>query len=678
MMSKIKSIRKNIINGKISIDKLIDIREDLEREAKRFMDIEILNDDDFHEMKELIMLFLDYYTYSENGQILISDHQYDLLMNHYIKNGGTPLTTADIIQSQTQWEFIDHEYPGIVGSVKKIYSFDELCIYFNKYKSPSGSRRFRIAPKFDGISSAIKIDNNGKILLGVTRNDGIQGQNITQIVRNASNSEEIASYYASKLLIDGNKAKYVWIKTELVVTTENFNKLIEEKKYQNRRSAASGIINTPKNVSLAKYITIIPLAAHFTDTDDIDYVPLDSVEVNISKPYDLMEEIDKMLSRIRDSSYPIRTDGVVIYPLGDDILPNYDDIMDNAIAYKVNTEEGLTTVDFGYVSIGRLGNAVPMVRVKPVEVNETIVTDVSLGSFDKFAGMDLHEGEQVVVYSAGNVIPQIKLPEERQYNVGNKLINIKKKCPYCKTKLERHGGIYRCENPDCPRLISGKITNFLVKLNAENISDKTIEDLVENNLIHDIPDLFELEIDDIRCLPGFGTDSARLIINEIDKVRNTKTPVSALLGALGITGISVKKCQNLLKIMTLEEMLCMKHDKLVYELIDADRTGEKTASTFADFITNNKKLIKQLVSIMNITNDVYYKSNVVFTGIGKDKSLERRFNDAGYEVSNNINSDTVAVIDKSYSHDSTKCNKARAKGIDILHVSEIDKILKGK
>lgn len=670
-MGKMKSLRQSILSGKIALNDLVNVKDSLDDEVRRIMSIPVLSKEDFDEAKELLMILLDYYIYSENGDTIISDHQYDLLMSHYIKNGGTLLTKADIIYTQSQWDFVEHEYPGMVGSVSKIYSFEELCIYFNKYKSPSGRRKFRVAPKFDGISSAIKIDSSGRILLGVTRNDGIQGQNITKIVQNAKNSEEIAEYYSMRL----QSGETVWIKTELVVTTEDFNELVKEKGYQNRRSATSGIINTPKNVALAKYVSIIPLAAHFTKTDVVEYVPLDSKEVEVSKPYDLMEEIEKMLSRIRDSKYPIRTDGVVIYPLGDDILPNYDDIMDDAIAYKVNTEEGLTTIDFGYVSVGRLGNAVPMLRVHPVEVNETIVNDVSLGSFDKFVNMDLHEGEQIVVYSAGNVIPQVRVPEERHYKANAELIKIRKRCPYCNEKLIRHGGIYRCENEDCPRLISGRITNFLVKLNAENISDKTIEDLVENNVIHDIPDLFNIDVDDIRCLPGYGTDSANMIVNEIDKVRSTETPVSALIGALGITGISTKKSQNLFKVLSLKQMLKMNYESLAYELIDADHTGEKTAKTFAEFIIGNKKLIKQLLSVMNITNDILYSKNVVFTGIGKDKELETRFNNAGYEVSNNINSDTVAVIDKSYNHDSTKCKKAISKGINILHVSEVDKIL---
>ena len=308
------------------------------------------------------------------------------------------ISTADNLVHQSQWKFVKHESPGMVGTVKKIYSFEELCGYLGKYKTYGKTRKFRIAPKFDGISSAIKINSDGKILLGVTRNDGIEGQDITQVVKKASNAKEITNRYSSKL----KKGEYVWVKTELVVITWDFTKLIEEKAYKNRRSATSGIVNSPKNLHLAKYISIIPLAAHFSSSDQIEYEPMGSKEVVIENADQLMEEIEKMLSEIRDSSYPIRTDGVVLYPMGDDILPNYNDIMDDAIAYKVNTAEALTQVEFGYVSVGRLGNAIPMLRVRPVEVNETTVTDVSLGSFDKFVNMDIHEGEQVLIYSAGD------------------------------------------------------------------------------------------------------------------------------------------------------------------------------------------------------------------------------------------------------------------------------------
>lgn len=394
----IHKIRKKLMNGSLNVDDLIDYKDAINDLKDKLMSVRVLTNEQFDQMTDLIMIYLDYYVYSSNGDVLITDHEYDLLMNQYINNGGKLLSKSDKIRSQTQWSFVKHESPGMVGTVKKVYSLEELAVYFFKYRTMSGYRTWRVAPKFDGISSAIKINWDGRILLGVTRNDGVEGQDITEVVKNASNADKVISYYASKLL----EGESCWVKTELCVSTIDFNELIKHKLYKNRRSATSGIINSPKNLSLARYITIIPLAAHYTSSDKIDYVPLDSYEVSAATPYQLMEDIERLLSKIRDSRYPFRTDGVVLYPLGDDIIPNFDDIMDHAIAYKVNTAEGLTQVDYGYVSVGRLGYAVPMLHVRPVEVNETTVEDVSLGSFDKFAGMDIHEGEQVLVYSAGD------------------------------------------------------------------------------------------------------------------------------------------------------------------------------------------------------------------------------------------------------------------------------------
>lgn len=666
----IHKIRKKLINGSLDINELADYEEALKGLYNQLMNQKVLSNEEYDELTDLIMVYLDYYTYSENGDVLITDHEYDLLMNHYIDNGGKPLSHADKLSDVSRWPFVKHESPGMVGTVKKCYSLEELAIYWSKYRTMSGYRKWRIAPKFDGISSAIKINYEGKILRGVTRNDGVEGQDITKVVKNARNSKDVAKFYASKL----EKGEFCWVKTELVVSTEDFEELIKYKLYKNRRSATSGIINSPKNLQYAKYVTIIPLAAHFTTKDDIDYVPLDSKEVVTKTPYELMEKIEHLLSKIRDSHYPYRTDGVVIYPLGDDIMPNYNDIMDHAIAYKVNTAEGLTEVDYGYVSVGRLGYAIPMLHVKPVEVNETIVQDVSLGSFDKFASMDIHEGEQILVYSAGDVIPQAKLPEERHYKVSAPLLKIKKRCPYCGEKLTRYKSTYKCENEDCPRVKTGRITNFLVKMKVENVSDRTVEDLVNNHLIKDIPDLFKLNSNEIASLPGYGEDSANIIISELNKLQKRDVPISSLLGALGIHGISEKKCQKIFSVVTLKELLKKDRNDLVWELIDADNIGEKTSNIFVDFVKDNKDLIKKLTEIMNIVNDIKWKGNVVFTGF-RNPDLEKRFNEKHYEVSNNVNSDTVAVLDASWTHDSTKCKAAIKKGIKIFQVTEAEEVL---
>lgn len=673
-MPTFAKLRKDFIDGNISADAIVLEFSDVIRDRyKTLMGKHVLSSKEFNEMTDLIKLCWDCYIYTEDGSVLLTDHEYDELIRHYINNGGKNIFHTDVPKGQTQWEFVKHEQPGMVGTIKKVYEFSELETWFNNLVKTLGGKECIIAPKFDGISSAIKI-RNGEICLGVTRNDGYQGQDITKVVQNASNANEIAKMYSRHL--DDNES--IWIKTELVMTTENFNTLLEEKAYANRRSATSGIVNTPKNLSLAKYITIIPLAEFRTDTKKLTYSPLDSKKIYVMNVNELMDEIDTMLGRIRDSSYPIRTDGVVIFPDISDSFINDKDIMESAIAYKVNTQMALTRVDYGYVSVGRLGKATPMLHVIPVEVNETIVTDVSLGSFDKYLGMDIHEGEQVLIYSAGDVIPQATLPDKRKYKKKASLIHIKMRCPYCGEKLVRKKkAIYKCENADCLRLKSGRISNFIVKMKADGVSDKTIEDLVKIGLVKSIPDIFDLTEEDIATLPGYGDVSAGKIISEFQKIKNTKVSSSALLGAIGIPDISEKKCRKMLSVFpNVVKMFDQTPSDLIWKLADVDQIGLTTARTFVEYIFNHKKLIKKLFKTMNVVSDTVYFGNVVFTGF-RDPELEERFHKIGFEVSGSVTSKTYAVIDASFDHSSTKCKAAIRKGISIVHRDDVDQVLKG-
>lgn len=678
----VKKFRKDIISGKIGIDDITDDELlELRHLCDKYQKIKCCTHAEMDEYKDLIMILLDYYTYHSEGSVAITDYEYDLLMNNYIINGGEPITHADIIQDplQTRWSFVKHEAPGMVGSIKKTYDEASLYLWWEKVYKHDGVRSFHIAPKFDGISSAIKISGRGKLLQAVTRNDGYEGQDITKVIDRARNIQDVLERYSSMI----NKDEYVWLKTEIVMKSSSFKKCIEEKEYANRRSATSGIVNSPKNLHLAKYLDIIPLACYNPFEDTLTYEPLNSYVIGTKKASELMNEVYKLLSIIRDADYPYRTDGVVIFP-----LPSVDefrngfrdfnrmDIMDSAIAFKVNTNEAYSTVDYGYVSVGPLGYARPMLHVHPVEVNETIVQDVSLGSFDVFASMDLHENEQVIIFSAGDVIPQAKLPEIRYYDTKAKLIKIKKRCPFCNEKLIRNKGTYRCENENCPRVNQGRIINFITKLKAKDVSEATIENLYNAKLIRKIPDIFKLSQEDIKTMEGYQDAKANLIVKEFQNIKHREITVSELLGALGIKGISTKKCRKIIDSLGGDyKRIFKKHpEKLFFELTSGDGIGDITASIFIDFLKENQELIVQLMDEMNIVLDRMYKGNVVFTGF-RDPDLEERFEKIGYEISTNVNSNTKAVINASYDDDSSKCRMAIKKGITIVHRSMANQVL---
>jgi len=537
--------------------------------------------------------------------------------------------------------------------------------YLSKY---IGVNKFILAPKYDGVSCGIKVEN-GKIISAATRYDGIMGQDITELVKRAKNSKNF--------IFPEHQDGYY--KCELCVGTDEFNELIKLKRYTNRRSATSGIINTPTNINYAEFVTIIPLIVYDNKRKEMHHVAPYQKTVSYYSPSDLMDDIEEMLENIRSKDFQFRVDGVVINPdrtkLPD---PNEYDLMDNSVAFKINTAEGKTKILYGYMSVGRLGKAVPMLKVSPVEVNETIVEDVSLGSYDKFLSMDLKEDEEVIVFSAGDVIPQIKLPAIRANIYNSPDLKIHRVCPYCNEKLTRINTEYYCMNDDCIRIISGRISNFLIKMGIEGFSDKSVEMIYEGLHIKSIYDFLNLTADRIMKVDGFDISSSTTLENELKRIKNTPVSVSKFFGALGIDKISEKKCRKIFEYVNIEDLLSGKDkklDKIFWQLQCSDGIGAKTARAFIDYIKDHLDEINDLLSVIKITGNIKYKANVVFTGFRPSSDIESRFNNVGIEVANSVSSSTVAVITASTESNSGKSKAAISKGIPIIHASRLEEFL---
>lgn len=650
---------KKLCSDQLSVDDLTQYANQCEEYAGKVLMGQV--DPNDPELEAFLRLCLDVYTYSSGGDVLIPDSQYDFVMNVYKGGGNHTIVYADAI-GQTKWNFVKHKIPGIVGTISKIYTYEELKKYL---RSLVGVSRFILAPKYDGISVDIEVDN-GKVISATTRYDGIIGQDITMLVLRASNIDMIID--------DGRTGHY---KCELVVSTEHFNELVKIKKYKNRRSATSGIVNTPSNIDLGKYITILPLAFYNPMSKEFIYLAPGQKEVEYLTPYDLMEDIEKMLESIRTADFPFRVDGVVINPdrtyLG---APNELDLMDVCMAFKVNTAEGKTHIRYGYMSVGRLGKAVPCLKVEPVEVNETIVEDASLGSYAKFLSMDLREHEEVIVYSAGDVIPQVKLPQLRMNLDNSDLLKIPRVCPYCGEKLERVNAEYFCVNPNCERIITGRIANFLSKLGVQGFSDRSVELIYESLHIDNLVDFLNLTVEQLTTIEGFSTVSATNLVSELTKLKQTPVTQAKFFGALGIDKISEKKSRKILEYVSLADLFGDKPmKKIMFELEIADGIGRKTASTFISFFTSHRDEIYQLVQMMNLGPDVAYSGNIVFTGFRPPTEVQERIRALHYDISDSVTGSTIAVFTASLAKDSTKTKVARNKGIPVYHASDLNQFL---
>ena len=617
----------------------------------------------------VLMLCLDQYAFSENGDVLISDSQYDRLHNLYIRLGGEQLIYPDHLESR--WKMSEHKRSYMVGSLRKVYSVNELIQYFRDIEnrfSPIRTLKWVVAPKYDGISACLEFRKNA-LVQALTRGEIVNGkrvgEDITPMVRNIMNIRTLENRFGNGFL-----------KVELLCPAQSFERLKGE--FKNRRSATSAIVNAPKNIAYAPFIYAMPLLYDSDDGNDPIYIPEFLKVVEYPKnENELIEAMQDMLHMIRKNTFAYRVDGVVVYPILEHF--NHDDAMAEAMAYKINTAFNYGRIEYGYVSVGRTGKATPMIHIEPTEVNETVVEDISLGSFQKFYKMNLMEDEVVQVYSAGDVIPQAKPSNPRNYPKNAEPLRIPEVCPYCRSRLID----YQCKNPHCPRVITGEITNFLIKMGVDEISDGTIEALFKAGMLRSIPDLFSLNEELISNLPGFGIVSSEKIVHTIRDMQNKETPFSIFFGALGVPGCALKTWEKIFDeippldfIREIEEFCDDRsyrrygYSKIYFALADIPGIGTEKRDAILNYFENNFEWIKLVMKNLNIVKGKTIEGEVVFTGF-RDVEWSKKFEDAGFRVSSSVNKKTIAVIAQNKFMETGNADKARALGIALFGRDEM-------
>ena len=683
----IYALHEKLMAGDISINELEKYKNDFEAYRKFVINSNNACNENAA-LRKFLLLCIDYYTFSSNGDVLIADSDFDKMMQIYCKlTSKSPIIFPDYCPpvTDTSWEIKNHIAPQMVGTVSKCYNFDSLMNWLESYQDKiSGSKTsVMVAPKYDGVGVSIEY-KEGQPIVALTRRDGISGQDISRLVSLSSNINEVINM--GKVYTEGSK--HFFIKAEMLISRSSFNKLKELTTYKNRRSATTGIINTPKNLNLAPWIDIMPLCYYDADAPSdkpaIIYDPGNKANnIGAHIPYydailkdgKLLKNIIKhMLKDLTDPDFEYRYDGVVVFINSKHL--NYDsDIMEHSKAYKINTKKGTTRIKKAYVSVGRTGKATPMIEVYPCDVNETEVTDVSLSNFTKARALNLHEGDIVAIISAGDVIPQVEEVIETRSNIP---LSWDMKCPHCGIPFKSYRNSdnekeYRCENSGCIRVLSGMITNFFEKMGAENISDATISFLCENvDGVKSLVDILNIKKEQLVNLDGWGELSASAFVDEIERIKNAKTPYSTFLGALGIASISKKKCRKILKGIKYSDLMdwvINKPSKVEDRIMAMDGVGPATAKIFIDFIADNYENIRGLEKYFNLVPDKNKCYNVVFTQF-RNRDYINKIKSMGFEISENVNKETIAVI--SPDMHAKKMLKAKERGIITFHASELD------
>ncbi|WP_013323157.1 NAD-dependent DNA ligase LigA [Gloeothece verrucosa] len=450
-----------------------------------------------------------------------------------------------------QFTSVKHHIP--LYSLENAFNLEEFTRWQERWQ--------RIAPetkqfeyvcelKIDGSAIALTYEN-GLLVRGVTRGDGVVGEEITQ------NIKTIRSI-PLRLQSDHPPAR-VEVRGEAFLPVEEFERINQEKAatgeslFANPRNAAAGTLRQldPKIVDRRR-LQFFAYTLYIVDTENQSYpqTQWESLEflqkigflVNPNRKLcQSLEDVEQYYQHwdTRRRNLPYMTDGVVVkindYDLQKQLgftqkFPRW------AIALKYAAEEAPTRVKNITVNVGRTGAVTPMAIMEPVQLAGTTVQKATLHNSDRVAQLDIRVGDTVIIRKAGEIIPEVVRVISELRPANTQPYQMPTHCPECNSTLVRPKGeaVTRCVNSSCPAILRGSLVHWCSRdaLDIRGLGEKVVILLIENELVKSIVDLYGLKAEQIASLERMGTKSANNLVNAINKSK--QQPWSRVLYGLGI------------------------------------------------------------------------------------------------------------------------------------------------
>ncbi len=543
---------------------------------------------------------------------IISDYEYDSLMRELqdLEKKYPDLITQD---SPTQrvgaspldaFDSVDHSIPML--SLENAMNSEELFQYYERTKRGLQTDLdidFIAEPKLDGIGVEL-VYENGLFTYGLTRGDGIKGENITQ------NLKTIKAIPLSIRTEKFSAPELLEVRGEVFMEKDKFkifndNRLKNELPiFANPRNAAAGSLRQldssitasrplsiycyePGKINGRKFDNHIDFLSTLTDWG----FPVNR-EIKLVKNLEGIISYHKKLEEKR-SALPYEIDGTV-FKVNNikqrEILGLRSRSPRWAIAGKFKAEQVTSVVVDIIASIGRTGAVTPVAKLKPVSVGGVIVTNATLHNQDEIDRKDVRIGDTVLVQRAGDVIPEVvKIIANKRPSGTTKYI-LPSECPVCGKEVKRpkDESVTRCNNPLCPAQTKGRIKHFISKggLDIEGFGDKLVDQLVDKNLLKTFDDVFKLNFDDLESLDRMAEKSAQNVISAINDSK--KTTFSKFIYALGIRNVGA----HLSKVLEekFESDIGKFQKASIEELEEINEVGPIVAEAIVNFWSNETNL----------------------------------------------------------------------------------------
>jgi DNA ligase (NAD+) len=589
-------------------------------------------------------------------------------------------------------------------SLDNTYNVDELRNWERRVHELIGRKdiEYVCELKLDGMSLALQYEN-GQLVRGLTRGDGVVGEDVTLNVRTVRSVP--LSVSKEKLKKAGIPLDFE-VRGELLMPIASFKKMNEEREqkglslFANPRNATAGTvrqldasITAQRRLDYFSYMLLKNGRTYFDrHWETLNALAAAGFKVNPSRKLAAtFEEVWGFIEteETKREKLPYEIDGIVVKvdrtamqsELGfTGKAPRW------AIAYKYAARSAVTQVENIVPQVGRTGKLTPVAWLKPVPIGGTTVSRATLHNMDEIERLGVKIGDWVEVERGGDVIPKVsRVVEDKNHPRGHQSFHMPEKCPVCGTHVVRMEGEvdYRCVNANCPAKLQGTILHFASRgvMNIEGMGDALVAQLIERGLVKNVADIYKLTKPDLLSLERMGDKSAQNVLDEIDASK--KLPLERVIYGLGIRFVGERTAQFLAEHFGSIDAVMNATEE---ELQEVDEIGPNIAKSIVEFFREsaNRKLVERLrdagLTFSGKKRERGTKlagKTFVLTGTlaryTRDQA-KKMIEDAGGRVSGSVSKKTDYVV--AGSDAGSKLDKAKELGVSVIDEGEMEKLLR--
>jgi len=653
----------------------------------------------YRELKKQINYYANKYYNEDDPEI--SDFEYDMLMvelrnlekqhPEYVSEDSPTQVIVATGKADAKFSEVTHKVP--LQSLQDVFDLGDVNDFIVRVEKEIQNPLYDVETKIDGLSVSLEYEN-GILVRGSTRGDGLVGEDITENVKTIQTIPQVLTEPVT-ITVRGE----VFLSRDELERLNEEREILGEKLFANCRNAAAGSlrqldpeVTASRNLDIFVFnlqnIENVEISSHqesiqYMEKLGFHVIPYCKQCSNIEEIYEAIQEIGEIRGGL-----PFDIDGAVIkiddFKQRDELgattkTPKW------AVAYKYPPEKKETVVKEITVQVGRTGAITPMAILEPVRVAGSIISKTTLHNEDYIKEKDIRIGDHVYIQKAGDVIPEVVevIKEKRK---GTEIIfEMPAQCPVCGADTIREEGeaVMRCTGIECPAMLFRSLIHFASRdaMNIDGMGPAIIEQLLDKKMIKNIADIYQLTETQLMKLERMGEKSAENLVDAIEASKQNS--LDKLLNAFGIRHIGLKTAKILAKkFADIDEMQNASYERY----LEINEIGEIMAESLVRFFESEqtKDLIQKLKEAgintqgnkQEILDNRFEGMTFVLTGtlptLSRNKAAEIIENMGG-KVSGSVSKKTNYVL--AGEEAGSKLAKAQELGIAVIDEEEFKNMI---